>query len=369
MAISKKLKAFYMGFWEKPELWTANIINYLQEWKALHKYMDKSHKLTKEQKKQIREFWKPYTRVSTKWCQYYSAKNGKFDPRYIPNTLAYAKLDQYFNDRRLGYGFNDKNYYGTTFCGIKQPVTLVRKIGGLLFDGGYRQINAEEAVRVLNRQTEVIIKPSQESGSGRGIWFCRPDREQDKLQEFLKNKKERNYIIQEIVRQHASLEAVHAGSLNTLRICTVMLDDGVHILSSVLRMGVNESRIDNVTAGGISVRIMPDGTLDKYAYTYFSGERFDKHPQGLVFEGHPVPCFDKVIETVKLAAQRIGNFRLVSWDMAVDENGEVLLIEANMRKGGINLHQFDNGPLFGDLTERVLDEVFVKKEMIKEENK
>jgi len=361
MAISKKLKAFYMGFWEKPELWTANGINFLQEWKALRKYSDKRYKLTAEQKKQIRAFWKPYARISTKWCRYYSAKNGLFDPRYIPNTLAYEKIDQHFNDRRLGYGFNDKNYYTTIFCGIPQPVALVRKIGGLLFDGEYRQLTAEEATAILCKQDEVIIKPSQESGSGRGIWFCKPGAEREKLIEFLENKQEANYIIQKIVKQHPDLEAVHAGSLNTLRICTVMLEDGVHILSSVLRMGVNESRIDNVTAGGISARIMPDGKLDRYAYTYFSGERFDRHPQGLVFEGYPVPSFEKVIATVKLAAQRIGNFRLVSWDMAVDENGDVLLIEANMRKGGINLHQFDNGPLFGDLTERILDEVYGRK--------
>lgn len=32
-----------------------------------------------------------------------------------------------------------------------------------------------------------------------------------------------------------------------------------------------------------------------------------------------------------------------------------------MRKGGINLNQFSNGPLFGELTEQVLDEVFGKK--------
>ncbi len=361
MAISKKLKAFYMGFWEKPELWTANAINFLQEWKALGKYCDKKYKLTRGQKEEIRKFWKPYTRVSTKWCRYYSAKNGKFDPRYIPNTLAYARIDQHFNDRRLGYGFNDKNYYATIFHGIPQPVALVRKIGGLLFDGAYRQLTVQEAMGIMGKEEEVIIKPSQESGSGRGIWFCKPAQEQEKVAEFLNDKKEANYIIQRIVKQHADLEAVHANSLNTLRICTVMLDDGVHILSSVLRMGVNKSRIDNVTAGGISARIMSDGRLDKYAYTYFTGERFDKHPQGLVFEGHPIPCFEKVLETVKTAAQRIGNFRLVSWDMAVDENGDVLLIEANMRKGGINLHQFDNGPLFGDLTERVLDEVYHKK--------
>ena len=361
MAISKKLKELYMGFWEKPELWTANGINFLQEWKALCKYRDKKYKLTAEQKKQIRKFWKPYARISTKWCQHYAAKNGLFDPRYIPNTLAYGKIDQHFNNRRLGYGFNDKNYYSTIFSGISQPVTLVRKIGGLLFDGEYRQLTAEEAVTILCEQAEVIIKPSQESGSGRGIWFCKPAEEKEKLIDFLHNKKEANYIIQQVVKQHADLEAVHAGSLNTVRICTIMLDDGVHVVSSILRMGVNGSRIDNVSAGGISARIMPDGKLDKYAYTCFTGERFEKHPQGLVFEGHPVPSFEKVIATVKIAAQRIGNFRLVSWDMAVDENGEVLLVEANMRKGGVDSIQIDNGPMFGDLTERILDEVYGRK--------
>ena len=46
--------------------------------------------------------------------------------------------------------------------------------------------------------------------------------------------------------------------------------------------------------------------------------------------------------------------------MAVDKYGDIVLIEANMRKGGINLHQFDNGPIFGNLTEKVLNLVFKK---------
>ena len=275
--------------------------------------------------------------------------------------MAYSKIDQHFNARKLGYGFNDKNYYSRVFHGIPQPETVARKIGGLIFDEEYRQMTVQEALQAISQEKEVIIKPSQESGSGRGIWFCKPGAEQERLLAFLEDKNESNYIVQKIVKQHPALEAVHAGSLNTVRVCTLMLDDGVHVLSAVLRMGVNDSRIDNVTAGGISARIMPGGTLDKYAYTYFSGEKFTRHPQGLVFEGHKVPSFEKVIETVKKAAQCIGNFRLVSWDVAVDENGEVLIVEANMRNGGINLLQFDDGPLFGDLTERVLDEVYSKK--------
>ena len=103
MSVSKKVKAFYMGFWEKPETFVANVIECFSENRSLKKNLDKSYKLTKEQKQKIKEFWKPYKRVSYKWCRYYAAKNGKFDPRYIPNTLYYSKIDQYFNNEQIGH--------------------------------------------------------------------------------------------------------------------------------------------------------------------------------------------------------------------------------------------------------------------------
>lgn len=140
-----------------------------------------------------------------------------------------------------------------------------------------------------------------------------------------------------------------------------MMKDGVHILSSCLRMGVDKARIDNVTAGGISVGILSDEAMDEFAYNYFTGERTDIHPQGFVFKGHKGPSYDRAVELVMEAHPVIPNFRLVSWDIAIDDVGDPVLIEANMRKGGINLNQFSNGPLFGELTEQVLDEVFGKK--------
>ncbi len=79
-----------------------------------------------------------------------------------------------------------------------------------------------------------------------------------------------------------------------------------------------------------------------------------------MFDGFKVPSYDKAVSLVKKVHPLIPHFRLVSWDIAIDNEGEPVLIEANMRKGGINLNQFNNGPLFGDLTERVLDEVFEK---------
>lgn len=360
MAVSKILKDIYFGFFEKPEVYVANIIEKIQQKRNLNKNLDKSFKLTKEQKKQIKDFWKPYGGISTKWCRYYYSKNNMFDPRYIPNTLYYTKIDQYFNSRKLGWGFNDKNYYSRIFAGVPQPKTLVRKIGFLLFDENYKQITVQAALEIVKCEKEVIVKPSQESGSGRGICFFDTINNERELLDFLSNKKEQNFIVQSLVRQHPKLSEIYPKALNTIRVTTLMLDDGVHVLSSILRMGSNNSRVDNASNGGISVGINPDGKLKKYAHILYKGEQTDHHPQGFVFDGFEVPEYETIISSVRKMAQYVGNFRLVSWDMAVDENGEVLLIEANMRKGGIAIHQFNNGPLFGELTDRVMREVFGK---------
>ncbi len=65
---------------------------------------------------------------------------------------------------------------------------------------------------------------------------------------------------------------------------------------------------------------------------------------------------------VKHCHERMGHFRLISWDVAIGENNEPILIEANLRNGECDFHQLNNGPLFGELTDRVLTEVFGRKE-------
>lgn len=349
-----------MGFFDGIETWVANRISDFQENRFLRKFGPKSA-MPANYKKEVKDFWKKYTNVSPKWAWYYASRNGILDPRYIPNTLIYTKIDQHFNSRKIGYGFNDKNYYSLIFPNIKQPEVIVRNIGGIFVDESYCLLSIGDALRLINEQREVICKPSLESGSARSIQFWDTKNNQNKITTFLEDTNEKDYIIQKIIKQHDSLNKIHSNSINSLRIVSLLMQDGVYILSSNLRMGVNEGRVDNVTAGGISCGINPDGTLKKYATAYYSGERFDRHPQGVIFEGFIVPSYDKALELVRKAHPLIPHFRLVSWDIAINEDEDPILIEANMRKGGINLNQFNNGPLFGDLTDRVLDEVFGKK--------
>lgn len=360
MSVNKRLKAVYTGFFDGVETWCANQISNLQEYLYLRKYCTKKP-IPPEFRKKVKAFWKNYTAVSPKWIWYYASSTGDFDPRYIPNYLIYTKIDQHFNNRKIGYGFNDKNYYSIIFPNVKQPEVVVRNIGGIIEDTDYRLISIEDAISRIMSLPEVICKPSLESGSGRSIIFWKSKEGRDAIWSFLHDPSNKDYVIQKIIHQHPDLNKIHESSINSIRIVSILMQDGVYVLSSNLRMGVGESRIDNVTAGGISCGIDEKGCLKKYATTYYTGERLLQHPQGIVFEGFKVPSFEKAVKLVLESHPLIPHFRLVSWDVAIDADGDAVLIEANMRKGGINLNQFNNGPLFGDLTIRVLDEVFDKK--------
>jgi len=363
MIVNKKAKALFNKIFEWPEITAANAIDCLYERRQLKKYVRKMPKLTSEQKKAVKDFWKPYGGIDSDWIRYYSYTAGIFDPRYIPTDLEFTKIDQYYNKRKLGWGFNDKNYYSLLFPGIKQPKTVVRKIGGLFFDEDYHQIDWKQAESLLSMRTEVIVKPSQESGGGRDIKFFNTSTEADGLKNVLLDKKEKNLIVQDIVKQHPDLAKIHPQSLNTVRITTLMLEDGVHVFCPFLRMGANGNRVDNVTlASGIAAIIKDNGELvDKAFFDVYSGKSTDRHPNGMLLSEIKVPEFDKMIETVKRAAQYTGNFRLIGWDLGVDQDGDVVLIEANMRKSGsIPLGQHMIGPFFGDMTKKILDDVFGK---------
>lgn len=359
MAVSKRAKALYWGIFDGIETSVANIISNYQQRKLLNKYL--KSKPPQYYCNSVHDYWKRWKTISPKWGWYYASQNGIEDPRYIPNDLYYTIIDQHFNKRKLGYGFNDKNYYSRLFPDVRQPKVVVRKIGDIFLDNAFNLITEEEAYSFIMQETEVVCKPSLDSGSGQGIVFWETMSKQDEIMRYLQDRKQKDYIIQPVICQHSELKKIHSSSINTLRIVSLLMPEAVYILSSILRMGVGDGRIDNVSAGGISCGINPDGTLKEFATSCYTGEKYEVHPQGFRFKGFLVPSYDKAIEIVKHIHPYIPHFRLVSWDIAIDIDGMPLLIEANMRKGGIGSSQFNNGPLFGDLTDRVLDEVFKKR--------
>ena len=315
-------------------------------------------KPTSEQLKVIREFWGDI-KPNLKYLSLYNYHNDTFDPRYIPDDMYYGTIDAYFNNGIDCFALDDKNFYNLYFPDVSQPKTIARKNLGIYTDDSYNIITIEDVISRCLSEGSVIIKQSTLSNGGDNIVFWNKTNGIEYLRNVLL--RYQNIIIQNIVEQHNEIGKVHPSSLNSIRMLTLTFDNQVHILSTIVRMGANGSNVDNGHSGGIFCGINDDGSFKKTAYTYMSGDRFDDiHPTTKVkFSDCRIPNFDKCKSVVTRLAPRLCRIsRLTSWDLTVNKKGEPILIEVNLAYGGLFFHQICNGPVFGDMTERVLNEVF-----------
>lgn len=317
--------------------------------------------LTKEQKAQLETFWTPYIKIAEHCHAFYTQKTGVFSVKYIPQDVWYLYIDRYYNNMDESKTLDNKCYYPFLFAGIKQPELIVRRMGRFWYEGD--QIISEAALKArINAEPAAFIKEATESHSGYGVRYVSADNG-DLYTAFCEAiaPMQGDIVVQKPVKQHAGLSALNESSVNTYRILTMMREDGITVYSRVLRMGIGNIKVDNASSGGVTCGIREDGTLRAVGYKP-SGESYTVHPSsGVVFDGYQLPCFDKAVELVKKAHPMVPHFQLMAWDIAIDEKGEAVMIEANLTGGELDFHQLNNGPVFGDDTEQILAEVFGKK--------
>ena len=317
-----------------------------------------SFALSKQQKEAVWRYWRKYTRRNRSYFQrHYSSIHGEFDVRYIANDLWVTVIEPYLNDRKFAV-FGNKFYQRLLFD-CPQPHTIfMRSSSGTYYNDRYEIIPKEQAVDSFLRHGRAVFKPLANSG-GRGIALIESDSAEE-IAEFLDGLEiAPGCIVQEVVKQHPVLNSIHKDSLNTLRIMTLLFDSKAVVLSVILRMGINGSRVDNASSGGIVCGVKENGQLKDVAYS-ITGKRYDKHPQGFAFSKCVVPSFEKALSMVTCLAGRMPNVRLIAWDVAADEGAEPVLIEANVRRGDVGVMQYANGPLFAQYTDKMLSEIFLK---------
>ena len=317
--------------------------------------------LTPEQENKIYEYWKKYTDdFEIDYHRYYIDRTGKFDERFIPDDLFVGYIDGYLNNRAIEPGVADKNYFDLYLKGFAMPKTYVHLINGIFEDSNYNMITKEEAIDILSKEKRIVVKPSMASYGGKNVRLLE-NLSKKELVKFFDELKEDNLIFQEAVKQSKETAKLHPDSLNTIRIMTLILDGEVKVLPwYAFRMGQGKSKVDNASFGGVYCNVKEDGTLSSFAYDAL-GNKFLKHPDGGNFDEVKFDFMDKVKALVKEAAQRFPHFRLIGWDIAIDENNNPLIIEANLTMSGMDVIETIGGPLFGEYTERVLEEVFLQK--------
>ena len=355
--MSNKLRPLYDKLYMGLDTWLL-AFNANRDGRARAKKLKKNPALNREYRTKVLPYWKPFgIKPKKHWYRIYCDRAEHISPEYIPDDIWFHKIIPHFNTLLFAQALQDKNQHGILVPGVKRPVTVVKNIAGVFYDDDYHLLTQQEAVERCKKAGRFLVKPAVGSGKGHNIRFYNGSELTDEaVAELFKQYGNRNFIVQEKMKQHKDMAAIYANSLNTIRIVTFLYKNEVHILSMILRVGSGGSEIDNVSQGGLACKVNLDGRLDPLAVNR-KGQWLDKHPDGTVFADVRIPEFDKLIRTVKDAASKIAHFKLLGWDFAIDEEGDPVFIEYNVIPGQ---NQKTWGPSFGTMTREVLEDVFKK---------
>ena len=245
---------------------------------------------------------------------------------------------------------------------LHHPKTIVKRIAGYYYDGdGEHLVSREEAVALCKEEEHLIIKPS-ESQQGHGIHFYDHDDPNSMQIDDIFDDISGGFVAQQIVKQHPDLAKLNANTVNTVRLLSFHFKGEVHILSAQLRIGGPGARIDNVSAGGSACAVYPNGWLHDKSVTRQSTWT-DETPNGIKLKTVRIPNYEGIIEAIKRAHCQLPHFNIVGWDFAVGEDGTPIMVEYNTMPGQNQIG--GRAPTFGDMTDEVLDEVFIKKTLKK----
>ena len=131
-------------------------------------------------------------------------------------------------------------------------------------------------------------------------------------------------LAEEFVQQHPVIQSLSSSGLNTVRMMTMINNDGdVAILGARMRVSVN-SHVDNLASGNIACPIdLESGVIyGKGVYSDITKEPVTHHPvTGVSLVGFQIPMWQEIIETTKKIALHRPENRGVGWDVALTENG------------------------------------------------
>ena len=318
--------------------------------------------LTAEQKSEIDRYWAQFGfRVRNyAWFQWYYGSTGKPDPRNIPSEYYFYAILPYYNNAAFISAYKDKNAFDTFLSPDCFPKTVMKRINGDFYgpDGAFLSTTDRDPAiaALLGRNTSVIVKNVLDSGQGKNVKKYTFDSAED-VEKMLQDWSPiRNYLVQEVVRQHPFFAQFNESSVNIMRINTWYRNGEVIVSTPVVRFGMPGYATDVCHINGEEivrlVGLTDDGFL-RDEVVHMNGKRWpltEIVPDPI----RQVPAWDRVLQTVRENAKKLKHFRLLGWDITVDENEQPVVIEYNITRPSPYSSQMTDGPMWGDHTEELL---------------
>lgn len=283
------------------------------------RYNLKEAKLLFESEKPQHGVWKDYKQAWAKHLVSYSEYMYQYEfwhlneaerSKYI-SRLEMRLLYERIIPKHIGKKFWDKVEFLNLFNAFIHRKWIVVK-----------SVSYEE-FRAFIEKTDCIAKPI-EGSLGTGIFkISKGSSEESLYKQCVKD----NLLIEECISNEQTIAQFHPKSLNTIRLTTV---SGGEILGTFLRVGRRGNIVDNAHAGGIFAQINPDtGEIESDGIDT-DGHQYVVHPDtGVPFKGFRIPRWEELVETCRRAHRQTPDAPVVGWDICIDSNNNIEIIEGN----------------------------------------
>ncbi len=166
-----------------------------------------------------------------------------------------------------------------------------------------------------------------------------------------------SWLIDARVRQHPFFDRYTDSCTQTARIVTYITRSGeVEVLSAVMKITVAGRYVDTLGEVGMTAPLADDGVMGSPIKDAPAGGLlyFDRHPEtDAPISGEKIPDYDKAVALALRAQSVVPQLRSIGWDIAITENGPVIL-EGNTYWGWYVMPRgFPQGILTGALAEEV----------------
>lgn len=312
--------------------------------------------LSREEKASFKSVWGDCSPLSH---EFYKGFGLPFDVHYVPND--YYDFAEHVLNLRWGAMFlQHKSNLKFIVPVSHRPNTFLHKIDGRYYLDDNTEISLDEAKCILKEKESFIRKIALGSGGGHGVIRVSWDTVTDPDGLLEKLLKPADLVFQDIIQQSSFLESFNPDSVNTFRLLTLNLNGRCTLLSSFFRMGAKGSRVDNLCAGGILVGISQEGALYDYGVTkdYL---KYSESPTGKEFQGVIIPHWNRIKQEVLDLHRQIPYAHLIGWDITMNQDNQVIVIEINLDGAEIEAHQVFNGPVFGDRFDEIREYINEKK--------
>ena len=241
--IDRFLKNEYISFNKKIGKITRKVMYFHDELfiKKQYNKLSNKKKLTKEQKREIQNFYKSTIgrKISLYSHMYFYSRTGIYSKEYIPKSLYTTELLPRANKMSYRGTYGDKNMTDVLLPNVKHPHTILKRMNGYYYYEN-KPVSAQDAIELCQNIHHALIKPVL-AHAGHGIESLEVENGMTNINgwtiEQLFDHYGNNFQIQERLKQHEKMNLLNDTSVNTLRIVTYRSDMEILVIYSVVRIG------------------------------------------------------------------------------------------------------------------------------------